>query len=166
MFARNAFSKLARAAPRAAFAVQTSKAKLSTPARQPARFFSQLNPPRPDDAVPSDVAYKQVTPVANPHLKELSTDFLYHLGLSTDDDLKGLFNDVKFLCIGGSADRIEHFANRALAALGPNGADLLDIPNYIQKVHPLGKTERFSLYVPPCDFPRFSRGLLDWARQI
>lgn len=31
----------------------------------------------------------------NPHLKEMEKDVLFHLGLSTDEDLKGLFGDVK-----------------------------------------------------------------------
>lgn len=31
----------------------------------------------------------------NPHLKEMDKDHLFHLGLTTDDDLKGLFGDVK-----------------------------------------------------------------------
>jgi len=33
--------------------------------------------------------------VDNPNLKDLSVDVLYHLGLSTDMDLKAMFGDVK-----------------------------------------------------------------------
>ena len=33
--------------------------------------------------------------VSNPHLDALSKDNLYHLGLSTEDDLQRLFGDVK-----------------------------------------------------------------------
>lgn len=31
----------------------------------------------------------------NPHLIELSEDYLYHLGLTTNDDLSDMFSDTK-----------------------------------------------------------------------
>ncbi|CAD7084499.1 unnamed protein product [Hermetia illucens] len=46
----------------------------------------------------------------NPYLKNLDNDVLYHLGFSKKDDLKKLFGDVKFVCTGGSADRMREFA--------------------------------------------------------
>lgn len=41
----------------------------------------------------------------NPNLKELDVDFLYHLGLDTTMDIQAMFGDVKYVCMGGSADR-------------------------------------------------------------
>ncbi|MBI5413010.1 uridine phosphorylase [Candidatus Peregrinibacteria bacterium] len=75
----------------------------------------------------------------NPHLAELDPDFLYHLGLDTSMDLKNMFGDVKYVCMGGSPDRAESFAKKAADELGitmPDGG----------VVKPIGKTERFSLY--------------------
>jgi len=31
----------------------------------------------------------------NPHLKDLGRDYLYHIGLTTDDNLEERFGDVK-----------------------------------------------------------------------
>ena len=74
----------------------------------------------------------------NPNLENLDTDFLYHLGLNTNMDLKAVFGDVQYVCMGGSADRAENFANKI--------AEQLDIPLPGGKAQPIGKTERFSLY--------------------
>jgi uridine phosphorylase len=38
----------------------------------------------------------------------MDSDFLYHLGL-TKEDAK-TFSDIKYLCIGGTNDRMTHFA--------------------------------------------------------
>ncbi|XP_067685550.1 uridine phosphorylase 1-like isoform X2 [Haliotis asinina] len=47
----------------------------------------------------------------NPHLANMTKDNLYHLGMSrTSHDLPALFGDVKFVCLGGSARRMENFA--------------------------------------------------------
>lgn len=74
----------------------------------------------------------------NPHLDELETDFLYHLGLDTSMDLKGMFGDVKYVCMGGSPVRAEDFANKAAAELG------FEVP--AGGAQPIGKTERCSLF--------------------
>lgn len=74
----------------------------------------------------------------NPYLNALDEDFLYHLGLDTTMDLEGMFGDVKFVCMGGSADRAESFAKKLV-----NDLDL-DIPE--EDIQPLGKTERGSLF--------------------
>lgn len=74
----------------------------------------------------------------NPHLAELNPDFLYHLGLDSSMDLKGMFGDVKYVCMGGSPERAEAFAKKTAEDLGikvPEGG-----------IEPIGKTERFSLY--------------------
>jgi len=74
----------------------------------------------------------------NPNLDNLDTDFLYHLGLNTSMDLKTAFGDVKYVCMGGSPDRAEDFADKV--------AKQLNIPLPAGKAQPIEKTERFSLY--------------------
>lgn len=54
----------------------------------------------------------------NPHLVELNPDFLYHLGLTSADNLKGLFGDTKFVCMGGSGMRAEKVATKFSRQLG------------------------------------------------
>lgn len=75
----------------------------------------------------------------NPHLRTLSHDTLYHIGLSTSDNLRGMFSDVKFICMGGSADRAKIFAEKAARELGFE-AMLKGI------LEPIAKTERFVMY--------------------
>ena len=87
--------------------------------------------------------------VSNPHLVDLESDFLYHLGLSSSDDLKAMFGDVRFLCVGGSSHRIEAFADSVVNELGPKGDGVIDLPEDLEKLEPVGKTERFSMYA--CD---------------
>ena len=48
----------------------------------------------------------------NEQLKKLDSDFLYHLGFSSSQDLEEIFGDVKFFCCGGAASRMEIFANQ------------------------------------------------------
>lgn len=74
----------------------------------------------------------------NPNLKAIETDYLYHLGLDSSQDLKGLFGDVKFVCMMGSALRIKDFAEKV--------ASTLNIEISAEGLQPIGKTERCSLY--------------------
>ncbi len=76
--------------------------------------------------------------IRNPHLDDLDVDILYHFGLTTFDELKQMFGDVKFVCTGGSADRAEDFAQKVASDLG------IEVPG--GGPQPIGKTERFSLY--------------------
>lgn len=74
----------------------------------------------------------------NPHLKEIGADVLYHFGLDSTMDLRGLFGDVRIVCMGGSSDRMQSFAE-TLAR---------DIPEWNvrpQELRPFGTTERFTL---------------------
>ncbi|XP_031556753.1 uridine phosphorylase 1-like [Actinia tenebrosa] len=48
--------------------------------------------------------------VKNPHLSSLEDDVLFHIGIKAKDGLKEPFGDVKFVCMGGSTDRIRQFA--------------------------------------------------------
>lgn len=70
----------------------------------------------------------------NPNLKELDVDFLYHLGLDTSMDLKGMFGDVEHVCMGGSPARAEVFANKLANEFG------------VEQPRPIGKTERCLLF--------------------
>uniref|UniRef100_H2ZBV0 Nucleoside phosphorylase domain-containing protein n=1 Tax=Ciona savignyi TaxID=51511 RepID=H2ZBV0_CIOSA len=54
--------------------------------------------------------------LANPYLTEKET--LYHLGISTDDNLQQRFGDVKFVCLGGKSKRMQNFANLLYTDLG------------------------------------------------
>lgn len=72
----------------------------------------------------------------NPHLKHLTIDHLYHLGLDTGMDLKKMFGDVRFVCMGGSADRARAFAEQLVKEFDGSSRDL----------KPIGKTERYTLY--------------------
>lgn len=74
----------------------------------------------------------------NPHLDQLNPDFLYHLGLDTSMDLKAMFGDVKYVCMGGSPVRAEVFAKKAAEELG------FAVPE--SEIKPIGKTERCSLF--------------------
>ena len=74
----------------------------------------------------------------NPHLDQLNPDYLYHLGLDTGMDIKGMFGDVKYVCMGGSSVRAEDFAKKATEEFG------IDVPE--GGIKPIGKTERFSLF--------------------
>jgi len=78
--------------------------------------------------------------IQNPHIDRESDDVLYHLGLSNIHyDLEEMFGDVRFVCMGGSAARMESFAKYFLDRSGaklPLGCGLV----------PIGKTERYSMF--------------------
>eukprot|EP00118_Oscarella_pearsei_P001859 m.8726 g.8726 ORF g.8726 m.8726 type:complete len:241 (+) comp20799_c0_seq1:70-792(+) len=76
---------------------------------------------------------------SNPHLESLPKDHLYHLGLSTDDDLEGLFGDVKFVCLGGSPTRMERLAEFLHKNLN------IPLPK-TGKPENLSRTDRFVLF--------------------
>lgn len=76
-------------------------------------------------------------PHRNKNLQELDTDYLYHLGLDSSMNLREMFGDVKYVCMGGSPLRAEAFASKVAKELGLQ-AD--GSPKHI------GKNERFSLY--------------------
>lgn len=55
----------------------------------------------------------------NGNLKELKEDHLYHIALSNmQHDLRQLFGDVKFVCFGGQASRMEKFTTFVATKLG------------------------------------------------
>ncbi|KAL4228888.1 Uridine phosphorylase 1 [Mactra antiquata] len=55
----------------------------------------------------------------NANLREMEEDHLYHIALCTSqDDLPKLFGDVKVVCFGGQASRMEKFASFISQELG------------------------------------------------
>ncbi|XP_064471167.1 uridine phosphorylase 2-like [Ornithodoros turicata] len=77
----------------------------------------------------------------NSHLKNMESDSLYHLGLDTKThNLKEMFGVVKFVCMGGTNQRMEAFARfvkKELKVKLPPGADLYDISQH---------SHRYSMY--------------------
>ena len=54
----------------------------------------------------------------NPHIQELGEDVLYHLALgSGSHDLEKMFGDIKFVCMGGTPQRMKTFAGNSSLAL-------------------------------------------------
>ncbi|XP_008176713.2 uridine phosphorylase 2 isoform X1 [Trachemys scripta elegans] len=78
--------------------------------------------------------------VKNPHLDSMDEDVLYHLNLGTKThNLPVMFGDVKFVCVGGSPNRMKAFAQFMHKELGleGDGKDLKDI---------CAGTDRYSMY--------------------
>ncbi|XP_034939776.1 uridine phosphorylase 1-like [Chelonus insularis] len=77
----------------------------------------------------------------NPHIERMDQDYLYHLALGTaTHDLVEMFKDVKFVCMGGAAKRMEDFAHYVMNEIDyklPVGTTLLDLTQ---------KSQRFSMY--------------------
>jgi len=67
----------------------------------------------------------------NPNFANMKSDMLYHIGLNSGtQDLKEMFGDVKFVCMGGTPHRMEVFAQYLTKELGyniPSGLCLNDI---------------------------------------
>ncbi|KAM6986420.1 uridine phosphorylase 2 [Aplochiton taeniatus] len=54
---------------------------------------------------------EQEVHVNNPHLDTMEEDILYHFSLGTKThNLPEMFGDIKFVCVGGSANRMKSFA--------------------------------------------------------
>ncbi|CAG7820692.1 unnamed protein product [Allacma fusca] len=70
----------------------------------------------------------------NPHIELMDQDILYHLALGSEShDLIEMFQDIKFVCIGGTPKRMEEFAYFIMREIGhkiPTGTQLLDISQY------------------------------------
>ncbi|XP_055381205.1 uridine phosphorylase 1-like [Condylostylus longicornis] len=77
----------------------------------------------------------------NENLKLLKEDVLYHLALGTaTHDLKTMFGDVKYVCMGGTTNRMKNFAEfitKELQFNFPVGTQLLDLCE---------KGNRFAMY--------------------
>ncbi|KAI7809094.1 putative uridine phosphorylase 2, partial [Triplophysa rosa] len=78
--------------------------------------------------------------VKNPHLDGMEEDILYHFNLSTKThNLPQMFGDVKFVCVGGSSNRMRSFAHFIL--------EQLKLPGNISDVRDICEgTDRYSMY--------------------
>lgn len=67
----------------------------------------------------------------NPHIEQLESDVLYHLAIgSASHNLEEMFGDVKFVCMGGTPQRMKDFAYYVMKEIGhklPAGTTLQDI---------------------------------------
>lgn len=83
---------------------------------------------------------KSFVHVKNPYLDSMDEDILYHLDLGTKThNLPAMFGDVKFVCVGGSPNRMKAFAlfmHQELRLPG-SGADIADI---------CARTDRYCMY--------------------
>ena len=51
--------------------------------------------------------------LSNPHIQDMKEDVLYHLALgSGSHDLEKMFGDVKYVCMGGTPQRMKTFAGK------------------------------------------------------
>ncbi|NWT40436.1 UPP2 phosphorylase, partial [Chroicocephalus maculipennis] len=78
--------------------------------------------------------------VKNPYLDSMEEDVLYHLDLGTKThNLPAMFGDIKFVCVGGSPNRMRAFAQFMHKELGlaGDGEDLADI---------CAGTDRYAMY--------------------
>ncbi|XP_076366288.1 uridine phosphorylase 2-like isoform X3 [Tachypleus tridentatus] len=70
----------------------------------------------------------------NPNIVSLKEDVLYHISLSSGThDLKEMFGDIKFVCMGGTPKRMEgfaHFIQKELNIKLPTGTILEDISRH------------------------------------
>ncbi|XP_037645261.1 uridine phosphorylase 2 [Sebastes umbrosus] len=65
---------------------------------------------------------KQHVQVKNPYLDSMEEDILYHFSLGTKThNLPEMFGDIKFVCVGGSANRMKAFAQFIHQELGLPG---------------------------------------------
>ncbi|KAK6483067.1 uridine phosphorylase 2-like [Huso huso] len=78
--------------------------------------------------------------VKNPHLDFMEEDILYHFNLGTKThNLPAMFGDIKFVCVGGSANRMKAFAQFIFKELELKG-DCNDIDDIC------AGTDRYSMY--------------------
>ena len=73
------------------------------------------------------IIHKEGANLTNNYLKSMEVDHLYHLGLTKNgDNLIKSFGDVRFICTGGAAHRMETYASMMKLMLNIPG-DLVDL---------------------------------------
>ncbi|PRD25312.1 UNVERIFIED_CONTAM: Upp2 [Trichonephila clavipes] len=83
--------------------------------------------------------YRRKSSVKNPHLEEMKEDVLYHLGLTTlNDDLRIMFGDVKFVCVGGIPERMKDFAEYV--------NNILNLSCSNNEIKNISKSSRYSMF--------------------
>ncbi|KRF83442.1 uridine phosphorylase 1 isoform X1 [Drosophila virilis] len=94
-----------------------------------------------DDEDETDVHMRSKTRYAdgtvklrNPNIELMDQDILYHVALGSEShDLREMFGDVKFVCMGGTPKRMENFAHFIMDEIGyklPAGTQLQDISEF------------------------------------
>jgi uridine phosphorylase len=68
----------------------------------------------------------------NPHLSKIDCDYLYHLGLTSQD--APLFKNVEYVCIGGSNGRMSKFAESVAETLGLPKDEVKKVGKHIRYV--------------------------------
>ncbi|KAG9271673.1 uridine phosphorylase 2 isoform X1 [Astyanax mexicanus] len=78
--------------------------------------------------------------VKNPHLDSMEEDILYHFNLGTKThNLPAMFGDIKFVCVGGSANRMRAFAQFIHQEL--------ELPGNVDDIRDIcEETDRYSMY--------------------
>jgi uridine phosphorylase len=110
--------------------------------------FSRLNRSTFSAVSSLSAARRHIVSLRNPNAATASqgsfsgADVLFHLGMSSADDLKACFGDVKFFCTGGSAGRIRKFAGKLAAGLPKH---VTGIP-FGTAPEPIGSTDRYEMY--------------------
>merc|ERR1719367_1044462 len=70
----------------------------------------------------------------NPYISSMKEDRLYHIGLvAGPQNMKEMFGDVKYVCMGGTPQRMELFARYIVKEIGyhlPTGTCLNDISKH------------------------------------
>jgi len=80
----------------------------------------------------------------NPHLNS-KEDFWYHLGFGPTEEVKRIFKDVKFVCMGGKNRRMKYFAEYLYESLGkPSNSALEEETNVLKDLAVNGG--RYCLY--------------------
>ncbi|CAH0553327.1 unnamed protein product [Brassicogethes aeneus] len=78
----------------------------------------------------------------NPHIELMGQDILYHLAMGTEShNLVEMFGDVKFVCMGGTPQRMENFAHYVMKEIDfnlPIGATLIDLSQYRYSMYKVG----------------------------
>ncbi|KAL8624615.1 hypothetical protein ACOMHN_045150 [Nucella lapillus] len=89
----------------------------------------------------TNTLYGPTVRLSNPYLSQQTEHFLYHLGLSTaSTDFPKTFGDVKFVCVGGTANRMAGMARHVARELNLSE----DVTSLLESCG--HKTERYSLF--------------------
>nr|XP_039267724.1 uridine phosphorylase 2-like [Styela clava] len=74
-------------------------------------------------------------------------DHLYHIGLLQTDDLETRFHDIKYVCMGGKADRMKEFAEYMYVKLGKPENCEFETVNGTKVLRDVGKSAgRYSFF--------------------
>ncbi|KAH8234379.1 hypothetical protein KR038_008728, partial [Drosophila bunnanda] len=83
------------------------------------KTLSKLVKQMQDGCKKEEVKMSSMSGLLNPCLKCLKPDILYHLGMDTETtDFPKVFGDVRFVCMGGTKGRMEHFAYYVMQEIG------------------------------------------------